>query len=72
MSLFNGVTSEEIIAQKYGWKNVPLSYFIGHSAMRNGNNITYDGIGDIVFGVKNSDVTNVEIIETVKKYFYEQ
>lgn len=69
MSLLNGVTSEEIIAQKYGWKNVPLSYFIGHSAMRNGNNITYDGIGDIVFGVKNSDVTNVEIIETVKKYF---
>lgn len=69
MSLLNGVTSEEIIAQKYGWKNVPLSYFIGHSAMRDGNNITYDGVGDIVFGVKNSDVTNVEIIEIVKKYF---
>lgn len=69
MSLLNGVTSEEIIAQKYGWKNIPLSYFIGHSAMRDGNNITYDGVGDIVFGVKNSDVTNVEIIEIVKKYF---
>ncbi len=69
MSLLNGVTSEEIIAQKYGWENVPLAYFIGHSAMRDGNNITYDGIGDIVFGVKNSQQTNVEIIELIKKYF---
>ena len=69
MSLLNGVTSEEIIAQKYGWENVPLAYFIGHSAMRDGNNISYDGIGDIVFGVKNSQQTNVEIIELIKKYF---
>ena len=41
MSLLNGVTSEEIIAQEYGWTHTLLSYFIGHSAMRTGNNITY-------------------------------
>ncbi|MDE6138800.1 MAG: hypothetical protein K2F57_04950, partial [Candidatus Gastranaerophilales bacterium] len=69
MSLLNGVTSEELIAEKYGWKNVPLAYFIGHSAMRDGNNIVHDGTGDIVFGIKNPEVTNIEIVELIKKYF---
>lgn len=69
MSLLNGVTSEEIIAVKYGWKHILLSYFIGHSAMRDGNNITHDGVGTIVFGVKNSQVTEVSDVETVKNYF---
>nr|QGT49841.1 2-dehydropantoate 2-reductase [uncultured Candidatus Melainabacteria bacterium] len=69
ISLLNGVTSEEIIAEHYGWKNLPLAYFIGHSAMRDGNKITHDGIGDIVFGVKNSDEINIEIVDVVKQYF---
>ena len=37
LSLLNGVSSEELIAKKYGWKHIPISYFIGHSAMRDGN-----------------------------------
>lgn len=69
MSLLNGVTSEGIIAEKYGWQNVPLAYFIGHSAMREGNNITHDGVGDIVFGIKDSENTNVEIVNIIKNYF---
>lgn len=69
ISLLNGVTSEELIAQKYGWKHTLISYFIGHSAMRNGNMITHDGVGTIVFGVKDKNQTNPEDIETVKKYF---
>jgi 2-dehydropantoate 2-reductase len=36
LSLLNGVSSEELIAKKYGWKHIPISYFIGHSAMRDG------------------------------------
>lgn len=69
MSLLNGVTSEEIIAQEYGWKHILLSYFIGHSAMRSGNNITYDGIGKIVFGIKENAGTNTEDLQTVKNFF---
>ena len=69
ISLLNGVTSEELIAQKYGWKHVLISYFIGHSSMRQGNIITHDGIGDIVFGVKDSSKTDIGDIELVKKYF---
>ncbi len=69
MSLLNGVTSEEIIAQEYGWTHTLLSYFIGHSAMRAGNNITYDGIGKIVFGIKENAGTNIEDVQTVKNFF---
>lgn len=69
LSLLNGVTSEELIAEKYGWKNIIHSYFVGHSAMRQGNNITFDGKGDIIFGVLNPNITdkNDEII--LKNYF---
>ena len=66
LSLLNGVTSEAIIAKEYGWNKLLLSYFIGHSAMREGRFITHDGVGKIVFGSKDSDKTN----ETrVKNYF---
>ena len=69
LSLLNGVTSEEIIAEKYGWNHLLLSYFIGHSAMRNGNNITFDGIGDIVFGAKFNNDIEKNNVELVKNYF---
>ena len=69
LSLLNGVTSEDMLAQKYGWKHILLSYFIGHSAMRDGNIITHDGIGDVVFGVKHGVGTDVHDIELLKQYF---
>lgn len=69
LSLLNGVTSEEIIAQKYGWKHLPLAYFIGHSAMREGNIITHDGVSTIVFGVKDKSKTDINDIEILKNYF---
>lgn len=69
LSLLNGVTSEDMIAQKYGWKHILLSYFIGHSAMRNGNIITHDGIGDVVFGVKHRVGTDVYDVKLLKQYF---
>ena len=58
LSLLNGVTSEEIIARQYGWEKLLLSYFIGHSAMREGRFITQDGVGTIVFGSKSSEKIN--------------
>lgn len=69
LSLLNGVTSEDMIAQKYGWKHILLSYFIGHSAMRNGNIITHDGIGDVVFGVKYGVGTDLYDVKLLKQYF---
>lgn len=49
ISLLNGVTSEKRIAEKYGKEKLVYSYFIGHSAIRTGRNITQDGINTIVF-----------------------
>lgn len=69
ISLLNGVTSEEIISKKYGWKNLPIAYYIGHSAMRDGNNITHDGVGTIVFGINDKTKTSEECIKRTKKYF---
>ena len=48
ISLLNGVSSEEIISGKYPQAKVLKSYFIGHSAIRNGNSVTQDGVGEIV------------------------
>lgn len=66
LSLLNGVTSESLIAEKYGWDNVLLSYFIGHSAVRQGRCVTQDGIGRIVFGSKFPEDKKVL---TVKEFF---
>ena len=48
ISLLNGISSEEIISGKYPQAKVLKSYFIGHSAVRNGNSVTQDGVGEIV------------------------
>lgn len=69
MSLINGITSEKLIADVYGWKHTLLSYFIGHSSMREDNNIFFDGIGDIVFGIKDENKTDKNDIVLVKNYF---
>ena len=50
LSLLNGVTSEKFIAERYGAEKIVYSYFIGHSAVRDGRNITQDGVNTIVMG----------------------
>ena len=48
ISLLNGISSEEKIQETYPNAKVLKSYFIGHSAVRNGNSVTQDGVGEIV------------------------
>ena len=69
LSLLNGVTSEEIIAEKYGWDKVLLAFFIGHSAIRNGRHITHDDVNTITFGEKNPHNVLSEKTLRLKKYF---
>ena len=62
ISLINGISSEEKIAEIYGREKVLYSYFIGHSAVREDNNVTQDGVGKIVFGspfAENSDKVRI-------------
>ena len=69
LSLLNGVTSEEVIAAKYGWDKVLLAFFIGHSAIREGRNITHDDVNIINFGEKNPNTVLSEKTLRVKRYF---
>lgn len=48
ISLVNGISSEEKIIETYPEAKVLKSYFIGHSAVRKGNNVYQDGAGEIV------------------------
>ncbi len=50
LSLINGISSEDIIKKAYPNNKVIKSYFIGHSAVRDGNRVTQDGVGKIVMG----------------------
>lgn len=69
LSLLNGVTSEKIIAKTYGAEKLLYSYYIGHSAVRNGRHITHDGVNTIVFGSDNAnDIKN----ENKVKIFFEK
>ena len=68
MSLLNGISSEKIIAEKYGRDKVITSYWIGHSAMREGNKVTHDGVAKIVFGSKDkSDKRLPDVKELFEK-----
>lgn len=49
LSLINGISSEEKIQKAYPDAKILKSYYVGHASMRDGNKITYDGIGKIVF-----------------------
>ena len=58
ISLLNGISSEEKIQEFYPQAKVLKSYFIGHSAVRNGNSVTQDGVGEIIVE-KNSKLQNI-------------
>jgi len=68
LSLLNGITSEELIAEKYGWDKVLHAYFIGHGSTRSGNAVTFDGVGRIVFGKADSISSSPEV-DSVRRFF---
>ncbi|OLO38148.1 2-dehydropantoate 2-reductase [Alkalihalophilus pseudofirmus] len=50
ISLLNGIKSEAIIGQTYGFENILYSVAQGMDAVKEGNELTYDNIGMICFG----------------------
>lgn len=67
ISLINGISSEKDIIQRYGCDKVLHSYFIGHSAVREGNKVFQDGVGKIVFGSPFKENSNK--IVSLEKFF---
>ena len=70
LSLLNGISSEEYLASIYGWEKLLFSYFVGHTSTRKGTEITFDGVGEIVFGEKENSNYSKKIL-AVKKLFDE-
>ncbi len=68
LALLNGITSEGLIADRYGWEKVLHSYFIGHGSTRSGNEITFDGVGRIVFGEANAQGRTPKV-DSVTQFF---
>lgn len=61
MSLMNGITSENIIGERYGMDKMLYSLCIAIDGNRNGNNIKFSGLGKIVFGERNNDLSSKKI-----------
>ncbi len=70
LSLLNGIKSEELIRESFNGSIVPDSYYIGHTSMRNGRDITHDGVFKTVFGEKNND-THSDAVVNLKNFFDE-
>jgi len=54
LSLMNGITSEEIIGQRYGMGKMLYGVCIGIDAVRDGQKTIYQNMGKIYFGEKNN------------------
>lgn len=70
LSLLNGISSEEYLASIYGWEKLLFSYFVGHTSTRKGAEITFDGVGEIVFGEKENSEFSQKVL-AVKNLFDE-
>jgi 2-dehydropantoate 2-reductase len=68
LSLLNGITSEEKIAERYGWDKVLHAFFVGHGSTRSANAVTFDGVGRIVFGEAGAH-TRTPRVEAVCRFF---
>lgn len=67
MSLLNGIESEDKIAKAYGYENVLISFYIGHSCIREGRNIQQDGTYKFVIG--NNPKSSIDIAKIVSAFF---
>jgi len=56
LSLLNGITSEDLLAEAFGADRVPLAMILGIDAVRQGNATRFSGTGKIHFG----DPSNAE------------
>lgn len=50
ISAMNGLDSESIIAERWGWDHVLYAYAVGTDATREGNTVNYVSPGRIIFG----------------------
>lgn len=57
ISVLNGITSEHVIAERYGYKNIVFTVALGMDAMRFGYSLTYTQKGKLVLGEEKESLT---------------
>ncbi|MGN0990012.1 MAG: ketopantoate reductase family protein [Candidatus Ventricola sp.] len=62
LSLLNGVTSEGIVAERFGGSNVLYSVAQGMDAVKEGNRLTYEHPGLIVLGEKEPGPVSARVL----------
>jgi 2-dehydropantoate 2-reductase len=67
ISFMNGITSEDILAERYGRSHVLDCIAIGMDAMRDGTRLSYTKCGKLQFGSR--DGSQVEDVQAVRQYF---
>jgi 2-dehydropantoate 2-reductase len=68
ISLLNGISSEEIIGERYGMDRMLFSFVVGTDPVREGTNTRFSKTGDIVFGVRKDDPDR-EKVDAVRDLF---
>lgn len=69
ISLMNGITSEDILAEKYGRERILDCIAIGMDAMRDGTQLHYTQCGKLQFGSR--DGSQAKRVSAVEQYFKE-
>ena len=67
ISFMNGITSEDILAEKYGRSRILDCIAIGMDAMRDRTQLSYTKCGKLQFGSR--DGSQVEEIDALERYF---
>jgi 2-dehydropantoate 2-reductase len=68
LSLLNGITSEDIVAQEYGAEKLLYSFVVGTDAVREGRSTSFSSMGKIVFGEKANAMYSTKV-NVVKEIF---
>lgn len=69
ISLLNGISSEEIIAQTYGAEKIVYSVAQGMDAVKIGNKLNYHSMGQICFGDMQSGSEVSEKVNALRSFF---
>lgn len=63
LSLLNGITSEQMIANRFGWARTVYGLCFGIDAVRENEMVQYGNIGRIVFGELDNSIKSERVIE---------
>jgi len=62
ISLLNGISSEDVICEALGLKNILHAFCVGTDAVRIGTNTSFSKVGTIVYGDKSNNAASPQVL----------